>query len=137
VVEAEIRQLGLSQVYHLAGHLPDAQDFYTVFDAFCMSSAEEGLGSSVLDAFLCRVPVACTTAGGLAWLGAEGRAQQVPPHQPAALASALGLLLNWPTHQPDALAQQLDAAHRHAQTQHNLGAITAGYLEIYQKMRSA
>jgi glycosyltransferase involved in cell wall biosynthesis len=30
-----------------------------------MSSKTEGLGSSILDAYACKVPVACTNAGGI------------------------------------------------------------------------
>ena len=41
------------------------EDFFSIMDVFVMSSEEEGLGSSVLDAFLYKVPVASTNAGGL------------------------------------------------------------------------
>jgi glycosyltransferase involved in cell wall biosynthesis len=47
------------------GFRDDAEDFFSVMDVFVMSSQEEGLGSSVLDAFLYGVPVASTDAGGL------------------------------------------------------------------------
>lgn len=64
-IKAEVQQLNLQQEYIFMGFRDDAEDFFSVMDVFVMSSQEEGLGSSVLDAFLYGVPVASTDAGGL------------------------------------------------------------------------
>ncbi len=64
-IKEEVQQLNLQQDYIFMGFHEDAEDFFSVFDVFVMSSQEEGLGSSVLDAFLYEVPVASTDAGGL------------------------------------------------------------------------
>ena len=66
----EARKLGIEDVYRFAGFRKGVEDFYSVLDVFVMSSEEEALGSSVLDAFLQRVPVVSTDAGGL---GKPGR----------------------------------------------------------------
>ncbi len=64
-IKAEVEKENLQNEYIFKGFVPDAEDFFSVFDVFVMSSKEEGLGSSVLDAFVYRVPVASTDAGGL------------------------------------------------------------------------
>jgi glycosyltransferase involved in cell wall biosynthesis len=64
-IKAEVHKLNLQQEYIFMGFRDDAEDFFSVMDVFVMSSQEEGLGSSVLDAFLYGVPVASTDAGGL------------------------------------------------------------------------
>ena len=69
----EARKLGIEDVYRFAGFRKGVEDFYSVLDVFVMSSEEEALGSSVLDAFLQRVPVVSTDAGGLKESLADGR----------------------------------------------------------------
>src|SRR5699024_4616780 len=68
-VEAQARQLvhelELDKQYLFAGFQSDIEDVYRMMDGFVISSRSEALGSSVLDAFLYRVPVASTDAGGL------------------------------------------------------------------------
>ncbi len=64
-IKDEVQKLNLEKEYIFMNFRPDAEDFFSVFDVFVMSSQEEGLGSSVLDAFLYEVPVASTDAGGL------------------------------------------------------------------------
>ncbi len=62
---AEVQKQNLQQEYIFMGFRQDAEYFFLVMDVFVMSSQEEGLGSSVLDAFIYGVPVASTDAGGL------------------------------------------------------------------------
>lgn len=64
-IKAEVQKQNLQQEYIFMGFRQDAEDFFSAMDVFVMSSQEEGLGSSVLDAFLYGVPVASTDAGGL------------------------------------------------------------------------
>ncbi len=64
-IKTEVQKLNLQQEYIFMGFRDDAEDFFSVMDVFVMSSQEEGLGSSVLDAFLYGVPVVSTDAGGL------------------------------------------------------------------------
>ncbi len=64
-IEALIKQKQLQDHYKLMGFYENVEDFFPAFDIFAMSSKEEGLGSSVLDAFLYKVPVVTTDAGGL------------------------------------------------------------------------
>ncbi len=64
-VTEKIRKYKMQDIYRLPGFYDNVEDFFSIFDVFVMSSQEEGLGSSVLDAFLYKVPVVSTYAGGL------------------------------------------------------------------------
>jgi colanic acid/amylovoran biosynthesis glycosyltransferase len=61
-----------------------------------MSSREEGLGTSVLDAMALGTPVASTTAGGLPEMLQDGAGVLAPPNDPRALADAVARLLTEP-----------------------------------------
>ena len=61
----KIEEYNLQDTYFLMGFVPDMEDFFSIFEVFVMASKEEGLGSSVLDAFINKVPVVSTNAGGL------------------------------------------------------------------------
>lgn len=64
-IHQEIKKLGLSKCYFQMGHHEDVEDYFSIMDVFLMTSNEEGLGSSVLDAFNYEVSVVSTNAGGL------------------------------------------------------------------------
>ena len=61
----KIKKYHLEETYFLMGFKENIEDFFSVLDVFTTSSIEEGLGSSVLDAFINKVPVVSTNAGGL------------------------------------------------------------------------
>lgn len=86
-------QLGLRDRVHLLGHVPEPLRLVADADVFVMSSREEGLGTSVLDAMARGIPVASTTAGGLPEMLSDGAGLLVPPEQPAALADAVARLV--------------------------------------------
>jgi glycosyltransferase involved in cell wall biosynthesis len=64
-VAQKIKELNLQHRYFLMGFAHNVEDFYSLFEVFVMTSKQEGLGSSVLDAFVNKVPVVSTNAGGL------------------------------------------------------------------------
>jgi glycosyltransferase involved in cell wall biosynthesis len=64
-VSDTIKGLGLDQLYFQMGHHENVEDYFSIMDVFLMTSKEEGLGSSVLDAFNYEVSVVSTNAGGL------------------------------------------------------------------------
>jgi glycosyltransferase involved in cell wall biosynthesis len=47
------------------GFRTDIDELLPELDVFVLSSKTEGLGSSILDAYACKVPVVCTNAGGI------------------------------------------------------------------------
>jgi len=65
----EVKQLvvdkKLESVYFFMGQTHSIEELYTLFDVFIMASKNEGFGSSVIDAYLNKVPVVSTDAGGL------------------------------------------------------------------------
>jgi glycosyltransferase involved in cell wall biosynthesis len=92
-LETQIAQVGLRDRVHLIGHVDEPQRLIADADLFVMSSREEGLGTSVLDAMAVGIPIASTTAGGLPELLGNGAGLLVPPHDPAALADAVARIL--------------------------------------------
>jgi glycosyltransferase involved in cell wall biosynthesis len=88
----EIKQLvadkNLQSTYLFAGQTQDVEELYSLFDVFVMSSKNEGLGSSVIDAFLNQIPVVSTDAGGLKEL-VMNRGYVAEKENPAQLASAI------------------------------------------------
>ena len=64
-VQLRIKSYHLENVYITPGFMHNVHDFYSILEVFAFSSILEGLGSSILDAFLYKVPVASTDGGGL------------------------------------------------------------------------
>ncbi|MBL8020210.1 MAG: glycosyltransferase [Leptospirales bacterium] len=75
------------------GFRADVLSFFAAFDILGMSSKEEGLGTSVLEAMACGLPVAATDGGGLPEMIDSNRGGFVTPAQDAqALARSLETL---------------------------------------------
>lgn len=64
-IAAYIKQKGLENAISMTGFIPNAKTLIAGFNVFFMSSETEGLGSSILDAFVRKVPVVATSAGGI------------------------------------------------------------------------
>jgi L-malate glycosyltransferase len=92
-LEAQIEDLGLGERVHLIGHVEEPERLIADSDLFVMSSQEEGLGTTVLEAMALGIPIASTTAGGLSEVLGNGAGLLVPPRDPAALAEAIGRIL--------------------------------------------
>lgn len=60
-----IQSKGLEEDIIMTGFRKDAKQLLAGLDIFLISSETEGLGSSILDAFACKVPVVATEAGGI------------------------------------------------------------------------
>jgi glycosyltransferase involved in cell wall biosynthesis len=92
-LEARISQLGLRDRVHLMGHLSSPERLIADADVFVMSSRQEGLGTSVLEAMALGIPVASTGAGGLPEMLGQGAGLVVPPGDAGALAEAVARIL--------------------------------------------
>ncbi|GMW00667.1 MAG: hypothetical protein AMXMBFR84_18040 [Candidatus Hydrogenedentota bacterium] len=64
-LESQIATLGLGHAVHLLGYRNDVPQLLRTMDAFVMSSKEEGLGTSILDAMCCGIPVIATAGGAI------------------------------------------------------------------------
>ncbi|HEU4524451.1 MAG TPA: glycosyltransferase [Gemmatimonadales bacterium] len=86
-------ELGVADRVHFLGHVSQPLGVIAAADVFVMSSREEGLGTSVLDAMARGIPVASTSAGGLPEMLHEDAGILVPPRSPDALARAVRRIL--------------------------------------------
>jgi glycosyltransferase involved in cell wall biosynthesis len=64
VVEALARDLDMTHRVRLLGYVPDMGSWYAAFDAFLLTSANEGAPVVAIEAQAAAVPVVATDAGG-------------------------------------------------------------------------
>ncbi len=64
-LEDLVKWLKIESSVHFLGFQKDPLLWIAGFDVFCLSSREEGLGTSILDAMALRIPVVATNAGGI------------------------------------------------------------------------
>jgi glycosyltransferase involved in cell wall biosynthesis len=133
-VSQRIREHGLEAVYRLAGFQQDVEDFFALMDGFVMSSTMEGLGSSVLDAFLARVPVASTDAGGLREVLADGRGLVSPVGDARALAEHMGSLLADDEASVAARARRVERAYRWVMHECSVQTMGERYLGLFDML---
>ena len=93
VLEWLAGELEISERVHFLGQVTHPLRLIADADIYVMSSREEGLGTSVLDAMARGIPVASTSAGGLPEMLHHGAGLLVPPRNPDALAGAVQRLL--------------------------------------------
>jgi glycosyltransferase involved in cell wall biosynthesis len=133
-IAARVQEKGLEGRYKLVGFVQDVEQFYPMMDAFVMSSAIEGLGSSVLDAMLARVPVASTAAGGLRESCAEGRGRLAPIGNSAALAADIDALLDASPAAHAARRVQIDKAYEWVMANCSVPAMGDAYHDLFIRM---
>ncbi|MBI4678480.1 MAG: glycosyltransferase [Elusimicrobia bacterium] len=86
----QIERMDLRGKVRLLGRVEDGPAFLRSLDVLAHSSWGEGMGSVLLEASACRIPIAATTAGGIPELVEDGRTGLlVPPRDPEALAGAV------------------------------------------------
>ncbi|MBA3317941.1 MAG: glycosyltransferase [Gemmatimonadales bacterium] len=93
VLEWLVAELALVGRVHFLGQVAQPLRVIADADLYVMSSREEGLGTSVLDAMARGIPVASTSAGGLPEMLHQGAGVLVPPRNPEALAGAVQRIL--------------------------------------------
>jgi glycosyltransferase involved in cell wall biosynthesis len=92
-LQQRVSDAGLRGNVHLVGHIDDPVRLIADADLFVMSSRQEGLGTSVLDAMALGIPVASTRAGGLPEMLGNGAGLLVSVGDGLALAEAVARLL--------------------------------------------
>jgi glycosyltransferase involved in cell wall biosynthesis len=80
-IENLIAEYQLQDKLVLAGFHRNIEELLPDLDVFLMTSKMEGLGTSVLDAFACKVPVVATNAGGI---------PEMVVHEETGLLAAIG-----------------------------------------------
>jgi glycosyltransferase involved in cell wall biosynthesis len=111
-LEMLANELGVSDVVTFVGFKTNAHAYLAGFDYFCMSSKEEGLGTSLIDAMLLKVPIVATNAGGIPELiEHEQTGFLVEARNPRALADGLVAAFS----NPDLSRTLVERAHIKAQ----------------------
>ena len=87
-------RLGIDSRVTWAGERRDAATLAGAFDAAVVCSHWEGLPLAALEAMAARVPLVASSVGGLPTLLEDDAGLLVPPADPAALAAALGKLID-------------------------------------------
>jgi glycosyltransferase involved in cell wall biosynthesis len=129
-IAAAVRARGLERVVSLAGFRSDVPAILPELDALLFTSREEGLGSSILDAYVCGVPVIATAAGGVPEIVEDGVSGLLSPvRDPAALASNVARVLADP-----ALRARLVAGGARRAEQHSVDAMAAATLALYREI---
>lgn len=104
-IEHEIQKLGLQDMVIMTGFRKDLSEVIPELDIFLITSETEGLGTSIIDAFLAGVPVVATAAGGISEIVEHEKTGLLAPVKDAGeLAEQVEKLLDNAT-----LAQQLTA----------------------------
>ena len=118
---------GLGDRVHLAGQVADPLGLLAEADVYVMSSREEGLGTSVLDAMARGIPVASTRAGGLPEILADGAGLLVPVGDAPALADAVVRIV-----QDRSLAERLAGRGKEAVRMFSAARMAAEVLSVYR-----
>ena len=92
-LEAQIARLQIGNSVTLLGQRDDVPRLLRALDVFVLSSSEEGLGTSVLDAMACGIPVVATNAGGIPEMVRDGETGLLVPVADAAALGAAVLRL--------------------------------------------
>jgi glycosyltransferase involved in cell wall biosynthesis len=130
---ALVQSLGLQDIYRFVGFRQNVEDFYSIMDVFVMTSREEALGSSVFDAFLQRVPVVSTDAGGLKESLADGRGVLCPVGDAALLAQGIARCLD-----DAALRDEMtQRAYDYVRAEHDVQEMGRRYLVHFERLLTA
>ncbi|MBI5624862.1 MAG: glycosyltransferase [Elusimicrobia bacterium] len=87
---AQVERMDLRGKVWILGSVEDGPAFLKSLDVLAHSSWGEGMGSVLLEAAACRVPVAATAAGGIPEVVEDSKTGLlVPPRDPEALAGAI------------------------------------------------
>jgi glycosyltransferase involved in cell wall biosynthesis len=127
VLEQRIAEAGLTDRFHLAGQLPDPHTVLAGADVFVLSSASEGLGSSILAAMALGVPVVATRVGGIPELLGTGAGLMVSPGDASAFAAAVQRVLA----EPD-LRENLTTIGRREASQFSVHGMAERVLGVYR-----
>ncbi len=124
-----ISELSLEDYYFLMGFHDQVEDYFSIFDVFVISSEQEGLCSSILDAFFYKVPVVSTDAGGLKEL-VKDRGILCPKKDFKCLAKAINLIIE----NKNLKSKLIQKAYIEVVQKYNLQTNIKKYLQVYKQV---
>lgn len=126
-----VRRLGLEGDVVFLGYREDVRDLFASFDLFVISSREEGLCSSIIDAFFAGCPVVATDAGGIPELVQDGVTGVLARRSdPQSLAEAMIYAIK----HPDRMEEMARCAKEMAYRGFTADAMVNGNIKVYQKV---
>jgi sugar transferase (PEP-CTERM/EpsH1 system associated) len=127
--QAVVRE-GIEDRTWFAGPRNDVAEIMRGLDCFVLPSLAEGISNTVLEAMASGLPIVATDVGGNRELLSDGdNGRIVPADDAAALAAAIGGLLDDPTH-----ARRLGAAARRAAVERfSVERMAAEYARLYDR----
>jgi len=128
-IQQKIKEENLQDVYRLMGFSSSVLDILPFFTIFVLTSVQEGLGSSVLDAFINEVPVVSTNAGGLKELLQDGRGIACDSGNSNCIAAGIQTFLNNEEQKQRAVRVALE----YVQQYHSMDYITQQYISLLKK----
>lgn len=131
LLEARAAQSGLMASIRFLGERSDVPDLLAASDIGVLASHEEGFSNAVLEGMAAGLPMVVSDVGGNAEAVADGECGYVvPPRDPAALALALGALID------DQGRRRVmgDAARRRVVAAFSLDACVADYEALYEEL---
>lgn len=128
-LRARARELGLDGAVSFPGRVP-ARSALARLAVLVLPSYMENGPLALLEAMAAGVPVVATRVGGVPELAPPGTAQLVAPGDPAAIAAAIGRLLD----DPGLARAQAEAARRHVEETGGAGAMVARTLALYEAL---
>ena len=131
-LESRIAELGLGDRVRLMGALDDPLALVAAADVFVMSSRDEGLGTSVLDAMALDVPIAATRTGGIPEMIREDAGLLSPPRDGPALADSVDRLLG----DSSLRSEVVRAAHQRVE-RFSAHEMAEGVLTVYRSVAEA
>lgn len=136
-LESELKtltqSLGLLECVHFLGFRSDVAQILPLLDLFVLSSTEEGVSLTLIEAMAAALPIVATRVGGNPEVVAEGETGLlVEAGQPAALAAAMRSLLS----DPDGRARMGRRGREVAFGKFNIERLVDEYLAIYADVAS-
>jgi glycosyltransferase involved in cell wall biosynthesis len=129
-LRAQAAALGLASRVTFAGHRADVPALLGALDVFCISSTYEGTPLALFEAMAAGKAVVSTAVDGCREVLEDGRTGLlVPPRDPAALAAALGRVLD-----DDTLRRSLGENARAASTRYDIRACVAAMEALYDEV---
>jgi L-malate glycosyltransferase len=133
-LEEQIKRKHLERHVFLAGFRPDVLELLKGFDLFALSSLQEGLCTSLVDAMAASKAAVATRVGGLPEVVVDGETGfLVPPRDHEALADRIVMLLK-----DDARRARMgDAALKRARERFTMDRMVEGTLATYERLLGA